>query len=78
MNDYAPWTTVPQPGYEYKYWGWYGPAPTKRHLLSGGLTFFVAVPLLILGLVVLIALVLVAIAVPPVGVAGIHALTRNG
>lgn len=54
---------------EYKYWGTWGPAPTRRHMLSGALTFFIVLPLLVLGLVVLVALILLAIAVPPVGIA---------
>lgn len=54
---------------EYKYWGVWGPAPSRKHLLSGALTFFVVLPILALLVVALVVLLLIAIAVPPVGVA---------
>lgn len=54
---------------EYYYWGYWGPAVTRKHLLSGAFTFFVVLPVLIVLALLLIAVLLVAIAVPPVGLA---------
>ena len=69
MTDYREWTPYPQEGYEYKYWGKYGPKTPTRDLVSGAITVFVVLPLLFIGLVALVVLVLLAIAVPPVGIA---------
>lgn len=68
------YTRYPQPGYEYKYWGWYGPAPTRRFLLSGALVFFIVIPALILLAIVGIAVLLALIAVPPLGLACVKAV----
>lgn len=51
---------------------------SKWEYLRGILAVFVILPLLILGIVALIALVLVAIAVPPVGILCIKAVCASG
>jgi hypothetical protein len=54
---------------EYKYWGLWGPAPTRRHLLSGAIVFLLILPVLAVLTVLLVAVILAAIAFPPLGLA---------
>lgn len=75
--DYRTWTRYPTDvNTDYKYWGWYGPVTaTGLDLLKTALVIFVLIPLAI---VFITALLLTAIAVPPVGIMCIKAYCANG
>ena len=69
-TEFQPYTRYPtEQNNEYKYWGWYGPGATKQDLLGGAFAFFIVLPIIVIGLFALVVLLLVAIAVPPVGIA---------
>lgn len=78
MTGFQPMTRYPTAHNDsYAYWGWYGPSQTKTEAWQGAIVFFILIPLVVLGLITIGALLLVALAVPPVGIVAVKALMAS-